>query len=212
MKKKAVILLSGGLDSCTMLYWALKNGYECHCLIFKYHQRHSKEVLAAVKIACYAKVNYHILKISLPWKGSALLDKHLKILKRPAGTGIPSTYVPARNTIFLSYALSYAEAIHAKAIMIGAHTEDYSGYPDCRAEYFDAFRKMKDLGTKYGKGIDILTPLVYKSKAEIIKLAIKLGAPYKMTWSCYKGGRKPCGECESCYYRKKGFDEAGIKE
>jgi len=133
----------------------------------------------------------------------------------PRAKTIPSTYVPGRNIIFLSFALSYAEAIKAGAIFIGAHAQDYSGYPDCRPEFFDAFKEVVSFGTKagvYGKRIQIETPLINKTKAAIIKLGARLGVPFHLTWSCYKGGRKPCGECDSCYYRAKGFREAGIEE
>ncbi len=126
---------------------------------------------------------------------------------------IPATYVPGRNIIFLSFALSFAEAISAKAIFIGAHSQDYSGYPDCRPEFYQAFRKVSLSGTKAGlqnKGIKIITPLIYKNKAQIIKMGNRLGVPFALTWSCYRGGKEPCGKCDSCYYRIKGFKETGI--
>lgn len=128
---------------------------------------------------------------------------------------IPNTYVPARNIIFLSFALSFAEAIQAEAIFIGANDVDFSGYPDCRPEFYTAFRKMACIGTKTGVGakpVKVITPLIKKSKAEIIRLGNKLAVPYELTWSCYKGAKKPCGRCDSCYYRAKGFREAGIKD
>lgn len=218
--KKAIILLSGGLDSATTLYYAGSKGYDCRCLIFDYGQRHKKEMKSAVKIARSAGAGYEILKFKLPWKGSALLDKNIAIPK-PANrlTGkqakIPSTYVPARNTIFLSFAVSYAEAIGAGAIFIGANAVDFSGYPDCRPEYYRVFDKLIERGTKAGaekKKIRIFTPLIYKTKAEIIKLGTKLGVPYEYTWSCYAGGMRPCLECDSCVFRAKGFKEAGVRD
>ena len=201
---KAVILLSGGIDSTTTLYYAKTRGYKCHALIFDYGQRHRKEVIRASRISRLSGTPYQIIKISLPWKGSSLLDKVLKVPVRRKFKGIPSTYVPARNTIFLSFALSYAEAIGAKAVFIGANAIDFSGYPDCRPSFYNAFRKVVREGTK-AKKIKILTPLINMTKAQIIKLGLKLKAPLELTWSCYKGGRKPCGVCDSCKIRQKGF-------
>lgn len=216
---KAVVLLSGGLDSTTCLYWAVNKGYVCHCLIFDYEQRHKREIKQAIKIAKATQSSYHIVKISLPWEGSSLLDKSLSIpqssVTRHPSPVIPSTYVPARNTIFLSFALSYAEAIEARAIVIGANALDYSGYPDCRPEYFKVISRLSRLATKIGtegKSISILTPLLHKTKAQIIKLGIKLKVSYELTWSCYKGGAKPCGKCASCLLRAKGFREAKIAD
>jgi 7-cyano-7-deazaguanine synthase len=211
MTKKAIVLLSGGLDSTTTLYYAISKGYECHALILDYGQRHKKEIKIAKKIASLAKVPCKVLKISLPWKGSSLLDKSVKLPDRKLSSiknEIPSTYVPARNTIFLSFALSYAEAVGAKNIFIGANAIDYSGYPDCRPNYFKAFNKMAVLGTKARK-IKVLTPLINMLKSDIIRLGMKLEAPLHLTWSCYKGGEKPCGVCDSCRLRMKGFDELG---
>ena len=211
---KAVILLSGGLDSATTLYFAKKNGFSCHCLIFDYGQRHKKELRSAVKIANQAGSGWQIVKINLPWKGSALLDKNIKIPGR-LQSAIPVTYVPGRNIIFLSFALSYAEVMGAKAIFIGANAIDYSGYPDCRPQFFKAFVKAAALGTKRGsegRPVKILTPLINKTKSEIIKLGIRLGVPYGFTWSCYKGGKFPCGKCDSCRFRAKGFNDAGLKD
>ena len=207
--KKAVVLLSGGLDSTTTLYYAINKGYTCQALIFDYGQRHKRELRSAVAVAKRARVSYQILKITLPWKGSALLDAKVKVptgrsLKKMA-TAIPSTYVPARNTIFLSFALSFAEAIGAQAIFIGANALDYSGYPDCRPDYYAAYQKVIAKGTK-AKKIKIVTPLIDLTKAEIIKLGRKLGAPLEMTWSCYQGGKEPCGVCDSCLLRSKGFE------
>ncbi len=205
---KAIVLLSGGLDSTTTLYFAKKQGYKCHALIFDYNQRHIREIRSAVKIAKAAKVPYQILKIKLPWKGSSLLDKNSKLpVNKKIGRKIPSTYVPGRNTIFLSFAVSYAEAIRAKAIFIGANAIDFSGYPDCRPGYYRAFQRVIGEGTK-AKRIRIITPLIKLKKSQIIRLGLKLGAPLDLTWSCYKGGKKPCGVCDSCKLRERGFREA----
>lgn len=203
-KSKAVVLLSGGLDSSTTLYLAKKQGYKCSALIFDYGQRHRRELRSAAAVARRAGVPYQILKIKLPWKGSALLDKKAKVPVRRKFTGIPSTYVPARNTIFLSFALSYAEAIGAKAIFIGANAVDFSGYPDCRPEFFRAFQKVVETGTKARK-IRIEAPLLRLTKAQIVRLAMKLKVPVELTWSCYQGGDAPCGVCDACRLREKGF-------
>jgi 7-cyano-7-deazaguanine synthase len=218
--KKAVVLLSGGIDSATTLYWAKKQGYSCFCLIFDYGQRHKREIKSAILIAKKVNCKYQILKINLPWEGSSLLDRDIKIPKhlntlKPKNQKIPSTYVPARNIIFLSFALSFAESINAQAIFIGAHTQDYSGYPDCRPEFYQAFNKVIVVGTKAGvekNKIEIYTPLIQKTKAQIIKLGARLGVPFELTWSCYQGGKSPCGKCDSCYFRAKGFQEAGMKD
>ncbi len=221
MRNKAVVLLSGGLDSATTLYFARNQGYKCFCLIFDYGQRHKREIESAKKIARAANCPYKIIKINLPWKGSALLDKKIKIPKLAnlriyeLTNKIPSTYVPGRNIIFLSFALSFAEAIGAQRIYVGAHAQDYSGYPDCRPEFYCAFIKVADKGTKAGvegESLKIITPLIRKSKAQIINLGKKLGVPFELTWSCYEGGRVPCGKCDSCYFRAKGFKDLGIRD
>lgn len=205
---KAIVLLSGGLDSTTTLYYALDKRYDCHALIFDYGQRHRREMQSAIAVARQAKIPFKTLRISFPWKGSSLLDprsplpvtRSLKEIKKR----IPSTYVPARNIIFLSFALSYAEAIGAGAIFIGANAIDFSGYPDCRPEFYKAFQKVIDTGTKKRR-IKVRTPLLNLTKARIIKLGMKLGAPLELTWSCYAGGAKPCGVCDSCRLRAAGF-------
>lgn len=220
-KKRAVVLLSGGLDSATTLYLARKQGFKCFCLIFDYGQRHRKEIESAKRIAKSAGCKAQIIKITLPWKGSSLLDGNIIIperanaLTRKRAKNIPSTYVPGRNIIFLSFALSYAEAINAEAIFIGANAVDFSGYPDCRPQFYKAFKKVISIGTRTGiekKKISVYTPLIKKTKAQIIRLGVKLGVPFALTWSCYKGEKRPCGECDSCYFRAKGFQETGIDD
>lgn len=210
--KKAVVLLSGGLDSTTVLYIVRRQGHNTVCLIFDYGQRHKKEIEAAKRIA---EGSYNIIRFKLPWGGSSLIDRKRKIPQRrplrEIQRGIPSTYVPARNTIFLAFGISCAEEIGAEKIFIGANCLDFSGYPDCRPDYFNAYEKLISLGTKAG-GIKIEAPLLKKSKAEIIRIGTSLGVPYKMTWSCYMGGRRPCGRCDSCILRAKGFREAGIPD
>ncbi len=214
---KAIVLLSGGLDSTTTLYEAKARGYDCHCLIFDYNQRHRKEIKQAKILAQAAACSYACVKIALPWKGSALLDKNINV---PQGgkldaKKIPATYVPARNIIFLSFAASFAEAIGARHIFIGANAVDYSGYPDCRPEFIKAYQAMLAKGLKSsveGKPIKVQTPLIRMTKAQIVRLAVKLKVPIKLTWSCYNGGAKPCGVCDSCRLRAKGFAEVKIKD
>ena len=217
--KRAIVLLSGGLDSAAALFYAKSKGYKVFGLVFNYGQRHKKEVRQAQKISKYARCPCRLVKISLPWKGSALLDKKMRVPKnrrlQTMGREIPLTYVPARNIIFLSFAASYAEAIGAQTIFIGANTLDYSGYPDCRPEFFQSFARALKKGSKAGvegRRIKIETPLISLSKAEIIKLGLKLKVPYYLTWSCYEGKAKPCGRCDSCLLRQKGFDELKIRD
>lgn len=217
--KKAVVLLSGGLDSATTLYYARSQGYRCHALIIDYGQRHRKEVRAARSIARRSGYPATLLRVRLGWGGSALTDRKIRVPRgrslREMGRGIPSTYVPARNTIFLSCAVSLAEAIGASAIAIGANAVDFSGYPDCRPAYYDAFRRVIRRGTQAGvegRPMRIITPLIRKSKAQIIRLGRRLGVPFELTWSCYLGGRRPCGRCDSCALRAKGFKEARMPD
>ncbi|MCX5680767.1 MAG: 7-cyano-7-deazaguanine synthase QueC [Candidatus Omnitrophica bacterium] len=217
--KKAVVLLSGGLDSTTTLCVAKQRGHHVTALIFDYGQRHKKEIHHAKRIAKHVGCAYKIVKIFLPWKGSALLDRTIAIPKHraltPKGKNIPPTYVPSRNIVFLSLAASLAETIGAKVIFIGANAIDYSGYPDCRPKFVKAFQKALAHGTKtgaLGHGIKIHAPLINKTKAEIISLGQRLKAPYHLTWSCYQGKKRHCGVCDSCRLRKKGFDALKLKD
>jgi 7-cyano-7-deazaguanine synthase len=219
--KKAVCLLSGGLDSCVTTYIAKSKGYEVFTLSFNYGQRHKKEIECTKKIAELVKAKKHmIFNIDLnKFGGSSLVNKKLEpeINRKidEIGKKIPSTYVPARNTVFLSIALAYAETIDADAIFIGVTATDYSGYPDCRPEYIEAFQKIVNLATKKsieGNSIQIKTPLLLLSKAEIIKKGKKLDVPFDKTWSCYLGKKIACGRCDSCILRLKGFKEAGLKD
>jgi 7-cyano-7-deazaguanine synthase len=214
-RKRCVVLLSGGLDSATALFIAKKQGFQPQCLVFDYGQRHDKEINCALKLARAAGCPCQVIRISLPWKGSLLLEPKAALKRAKSPSDIPGTYVPARNTIFLSFALSFAEAIDAEAIFIGANAVDYSGYPDCRPDFYRAFQKVILKGTKAGvekRKISIKTPLINLTKAGIIRRGVSLGVPYELTWSCYSGKALPCGKCESCFYRAKGFKEAGIND
>lgn len=209
--KKAVVLLSGGIDSAVTLYIARKN-YQCTALIFDYGQKASKETSSARKIADKAGCGYYLLSVALPWNGSSLLDEERSIPEASSGKDIPDTYVPARNIIFLSYGTSLAEAIGAEAVFIGAHQLDYSNYPDCRKEFFESFQGTVLRGTKggaLGEGVKIITPILNMTKKEIVEEGFKLGVPFEDTWSCYSGSALPCGKCESCLFRIKAFEEAG---
>jgi 7-cyano-7-deazaguanine synthase len=215
--KKAVVLLSGGLDSATTLYYAKAKGFAPQCLTFDYGQRHGKEIVSARRLARRAGCPSQVVTIRLPWQGSSLLDKNAPLPRRRTFKpgAIPSTYVPGRNIIFLSFAASFAEAAGARAIFIGANAVDYSGYPDCRPEFFAAFQKALARGLKAGvekRPVKIYAPLLKKTKAQIIRLGVRLGVPYNLTWSCYRGGARPCGVCESCFLRRRGFEEAGIMD
>lgn len=218
---KAVVLLSGGMDSATALYYAKVKGFAPQCLIFDYGQRHGKEIASARRLARRAGCLFQVVKIRLPLprqgQGSSLLDKSAPLPRRREITPgkIPSTYVPARNIIFLGFAASFAEAAGAQAIFIGANAVDYSGYPDCRPEFFAAFQTALGRGLKTGvekRPVKIYAPLLKRSKAEIVRLGTRLGVPYNLTWSCYRGGKKPCGVCDSCRLRQRGFEEAGVKD
>jgi 7-cyano-7-deazaguanine synthase len=215
MKEKAVVLLSGGIDSSTTLYYAISKRFKPYCLIFNYGQRHRREIESAKKIAKKTKSKFEVLKITLPTKDSLLLNKKKIPLGKIKRKSIPQTYVPARNIIFLSYALCFAESIKASKIFIGANAIDFSGYPDCRLSFYKAFQKVAKEGMKTGvekEPIEIVTPLINLSKREIIELGIKLGVPYELTWSCYKGGKYPCRICDSCLLREKGFKELKMED
>lgn len=216
-KQKAVVLLSGGLDSATTLAIALDEGYDVHALSFDYGQKHSRELESAEKIVKHYNVKHKIMKIDFLWAKSALTDKKIKIpeSRKKIGKNIPVTYVPARNMVMLSFALAYAETINADAVFIGANAIDYSGYPDCRPEFYKAFQKAAGLGIKKGvegNPIRIKYPLINMTKSKIIKKGISLEVPYHLTWSCYKGKKKACGVCDSCILRLKGFNEAGVRD
>jgi 7-cyano-7-deazaguanine synthase len=218
--KKAVILLSGGIDSATAAAIAIKDGFDLHALIFSYGQRHHIEIESAKRLSGFFGLrDFRIIEIPVDIFKSALTSKEHAIRKNHMSSDheIPNTYVPARNIIFLSYALAYAETIGAGSIFIGATAVDFSGYPDCRPEFFKAFQLMADAGTKSGingKGIRIETPLINLSKASIIQKGISLGVDYSITHSCYDPGPGglACGLCDSCRIRKKGFIEAGVPD
>lgn len=214
--KKAVILFSGGLDSTTCLAYAKAQGFECYALSFNYGQRHSAELQAAIRIAQHFEAKHKIFNLDIKqFGGSALTDHTFSIPNYMASDEIPITYVPARNTMFLSVALAWAEVLKAQDIFIGVSSVDYSGYPDCRPEYIEAFQAMANLATKCGvegAGVKIHTPLIQLSKAQTIKFGQSLGIDYRMTVSCYQANEvgAACGKCDSCSLRKKGFEEAGI--
>jgi len=215
---KAVILLSGGLDSATVLAMAKDQGYECYALSFNYGQRHAAELNAAAKVvSTFSVIEHKTIDLDLTQiGGSALTDNNIDV-PESATDGIPVTYVPARNTIFLSYALAWAEVLEINNIFIGINAVDYSGYPDCRPEYIQAFERMANLATKFsveGTKLTIHTPLIDLNKADIIQQGSKLNVDYALTISCYqvdKHGRA-CGVCDSCRFRKEGFENAGIPD
>jgi 7-cyano-7-deazaguanine synthase len=218
---KAVVLLSGGMDSATAMAVARSNGHELYALSFDYGQRHRNELDCARKLAKFFKAKEHrVLKIELgKLGGSALTDEGIDVPDADGGwkddQPIPATYVPARNLVLLSIAAAYAETVGAEAVFIGANAIDYSGYPDCRPEFLRAFEETARLGTKCGvsgKPLRIEAPLLHLSKAQIVRLGASLLVPFEMTWSCYRGGKRPCGNCDSCQLRAKGFADAGIPD
>ncbi|WP_349431657.1 7-cyano-7-deazaguanine synthase QueC [Methylomarinum sp. Ch1-1] len=218
MSKKAIILLSGGLDSITVLAHAKQQGYVCYALSFDYGQRHNAELNAAKKIAeHYQVVEHKIISLGLgAIGGSALTDVHIAVPDHPQ-EGIPVTYVPARNTIFLSFALGWAEVLQARDIFIGVNAVDYSGYPDCRPEFIEAFQNLANLATKAGvegEKTMIHTPLIALSKAEIIKEGLELGVDYRQTVSCYSADSegRACGHCDACRLRAAGFASLGVED
>ncbi len=219
MSERAIVLLSGGLDSATVLAMAVDAGFECHCLSFRYGQRHSAELDAAENVArALGAASHHIANIDIgAFGGSALTDDSIDVPTDGVEDGIPVTYVPARNTVFLAYALGLAEVREANHIFIGVNAVDYSGYPDCRPEFIRAFETMANLATKAGvegHGISIETPLIDLPKEEIIKRGITLGVDYSMTTSCYQldAEGRACGVCDSCRIRRAGFEAAGVPD
>ncbi|WP_413438625.1 7-cyano-7-deazaguanine synthase QueC [Sulfuriferula sp. GW1] len=216
--RRAVILLSGGLDSATVLAIARSSGFACHALSFDYGQRHSAELDAAARVADrQGAVEHRVFKLDLAmFGGSALTDSRIAVPEQ-ASTGIPVTYVPARNTIMLSIALAWAEVLESRDIFIGVNAVDYSGYPDCRPEYIASFETMANLATKAGvegKQLHIHTPLMQLGKAQIIRLGTELGVDYNATVSCYQADAagRACGVCDSCRLRRQGFIEAGVAD
>jgi 7-cyano-7-deazaguanine synthase len=218
---KTVVLLSGGLDSSTVLAIAVKEGFKPYAISFRYGQRHKVELDAASRIAKSFNVEQHIIiDIDLRQFGGSALTDNIDVPKERSeeqiGTGIPITYVPARNTIFLSYALAWAEVLKSSNIHLGVNALDYSGYPDCRPEYIKAYEEMANLATKAstegGEKLSIHTPLINLTKAEIIQKGTELGVDYSLTCSCYDPSSEgePCGQCDSCQLRQKGFAEVGI--
>ena len=221
MNNKAVVLLSGGLDSTTTLAIAHREGFELHTLSFDYGQRHQREVEAALAVARHYRVQTQkVIEIDLRAFGESALTAdfdvpHARSLEKMSNE-IPITYVPARNTIFLSFALAYAEVTGANDIFLGINAIDYSGYPDCRPEYLEAYERMANLATKAttqdGRIFRIQAPLLRMNKAEIIRKGIELDVPYELTWSCYEGWGLACGTCDCCLLRLNGFAEAGLKD
>ena len=216
---KAVILLSGGLDSTTVLAIAKSQGYDCYALSFDYGQKQRSELDSSISIAKKSNVIEHrIMKISLSdIGGSALTDQSIDVPKYSESDEIPITYVPARNTIFLSFALAWAEVVDCQTIFIGVNALDYSGYPDCRPEFIEAFENMANLATKQsaeGDRIQIKTPLISMTKAEIVKKGLGLGVDYSETTSCYDANTlgEACGECDACVLRKIGFENANVQD
>jgi 7-cyano-7-deazaguanine synthase len=214
---KAVVLLSGGLDSTVTLAHSINEGNETIALSFRYGQRHGKELEAAKAVAKHYKIKHSIIDIDLSSFNSSLIDtsKNIEKNRKNIGNDIPDTYVPSRNIIMLSIAAGLCESVGAEIIYIGANSVDYSGYPDCRKDFFKAFEKMLTKGTKAGvegRPIKVVAPILELSKANIVTLGKQLNAPLHLTWSCYEGNETPCGKCDSCIIRKKGFADAGFKD
>lgn len=213
---KAVVLLSGGLDSATTAAIAIADGYEVIALSFRYGQRHEKELQAATTIAKKLNIKEHyFIDVSLAqWGGSALTDESISVPKDGIQPDvIPVTYVPGRNTVFIAIALSLAEAQQAQAIYLGINAVDYSGYPDCRPEYLEAYQRLANLSSKVGiegNAPRLVAPLVKDSKVDIVRRALHLGVPIEETWSCYQGENEPCGVCDSCRIRDLALIEAGV--
>ena len=218
---EAIVLLSGGLDSSTVLALAKERGYDVVALTFDYGQKHKRELNSSRKMARHFKAKEHIivplnlgelLRSSLTRESMSIPENRTE---EEISSGVPSTYVPSRNIIFLSIAASIAESRGAEAIFIATNSVDFSGYPDCTAEFMSAFQRTLDIGTKAGidgRGVRIEAPILSKSKGDIVREAIRLKVPLEETWSCYKGGVKACGKCDSCLLRLRGFSEAGIRD
>ena len=215
---KVVVLLSGGLDSTTTLAQALEDGCEVTAISFRYGQRHTRELRSAEEVCKHYGVDHVIIDLDLSSFRSALTREDIDVPMDREGKldeKIPITYVPARNIVFLSIAAGLCESIDADRIYIGANVVDYSGYPDCRPEFFEAFEAMISKGTKAGvegNPIRIMTPIMNDSKADIVRRGKALGAPLHLTWSCYNGGDRACGHCDSCRLRLKGFEDAGYRD
>jgi 7-cyano-7-deazaguanine synthase len=216
--KSAVVLVSGGLDSATVLAVARSEGWRCHALSVDYGQRHRVELEAAARVAAsLGAVEHRIAHVDLGvFGGSALTDSSIDVPRTPT-SGIPVTYVPARNTVFLALALAHAEVTQSDAIFTGANAVDYSGYPDCRPEFLAAFEKLANVATKRaveGSALAIKAPIVHLTKPEIVRLGHSLGVDFSMTISCYNADRegRACGECDSCRFRREGFDKAGLED
>lgn len=223
MPRRAVLLLSGGLDSTTLLAHAVREGFEAHCLSFRYGQRHTAELAAAAEAArTYGAAAHRVAEIDLrAFGGSALTDDAIAVPKgrdaHDMATGIPVTYVPARNTIFLAFALGWAEVLGARDLFIGVNALDYSGYPDCRPEFIRAFETLANLATRAGVEGDrftVHTPLIAMTKAQIIRHGLSLGVDYGVTTSCYDADATgaACGQCDACVLRARGFAEAGVPD
>ncbi|KGD65272.1 exoenzyme S synthesis protein B [Alcanivorax nanhaiticus] len=215
---KAVVLLSGGLDSATCLAIARDQGYECHTIAFDYGQRTRAELAAALRVsAALGALSHRVVELGMGNIGGSALTDHSIEVPEDGGDGIPVTYVPARNTVFLSLALGLAEVLDAQAIFIGVNAVDYSGYPDCRPEFIEAFQTMANLATKAGvegRPIQVETPLMHLSKADIIREGVALGLDYGLTVSCYQADESgnACGKCDSCRLRRLGFEDALVKD
>ncbi len=222
-ERRAVVLLSGGLDSATAFAAARAEGFECYALSFDYGQRHDRELESARRVAAALGAKQHlVLRLDLRAIGGSALTADIPVPKgrsgEAIGIGIPVTYVPARNTVFLSHALAWAEVLESQDIFIGVNHQDYSGYPDCRPEYIEAFERMANLATKAGvegtSRLRIHTPLIRLTKGQIVRRGVELGVDFALTWSCYEpepDGRA-CGLCDSCLLRRKGFAEAGLSD
>ncbi|NTY00863.1 7-cyano-7-deazaguanine synthase QueC [Deinococcus sp. JMULE3] len=213
-KKRAVVLLSGGLDSSTVLGMATRDGYACTALSFRYGQRHTVELERAATVAAHFGAVHRVIDINIgSFGGSALTDESMVVPTDGTEDGvIPPTYVPGRNTVFIAVGLSLAEAIDAERVFLGINAVDYSGYPDCRPEYLAAYQTLADLATKAGlegRGAVLTAPLAELTKADIVREALAVGVPIDVTWSCYQGGAEPCGVCDSCRIRDKALIEAG---